>query len=64
MKCLGIYISHDANQCYIKNNDELEKKLIPYPKKETVKKLKNTFFNFLLGKRERIKRNTLIGKQE
>ena len=98
-KCLGIYIGHDANQCYNKNwtekIDKLEKKLIiwntrkltlygkctvintlaltqlyytaailQYPKKETVKKLKKTIFNFLWGKRERIKRNTLIGKQK
>jgi hypothetical protein len=35
--------------------------ILQYPEKETVKKLKKTIFNFLWRKRERIKRNTLIG---
>lgn len=99
VRCLGIYIGHNKNQCYelnwlhsFQNMEKLfeswkKRKLtifgkacivnslaiskiiyvgsiLPMPDPEYIKQLKKSIFNFIWNKRDRIKRDTVIGRQE
>lgn len=99
VRCLGIFIGHDKEQCFDlnwkKNYDDMEKlfeswkkrkltifgktcivnslviskliyvgSILPIPYQDFLKKIKCSIFNFIWDKRDRIKRDTIVGKIE